>query len=521
MRCLGVARFPRLTQLAYHSLIGRKSFLYKFSLQTRGISTPSTQSTTALTEQTTHEPITPPADHRNVGVQQQLFATSIHSPGSPLFLPNGAHIFNVLVSFLRTQHVLFGFQEVITPTIYKRSLWEQSGHWDHYSDDMFEVTGRGARGQKSKESTTSRVKDRAEIGEDEEYGLKPMNCPGHCLLFRTATRSYRELPIRYADFSALHRNERSGALSGLTRVRRFHQDDGHIFCQPSQVSQEILSTLKFIAMVYKTFHLPPFKLVLSTKPEEKFVGDAKTWEEAEEALRVALDQSGQEWTTDDGAGAFYGPKIDIILKDSDGKKHQTATIQLDFQLPQRFDLQYQTSAGESATAVIIHRAIFGSLERFMALLIEHYNGRWPFWLSPRQAIILTVGRAESFEDYLAGTSMQLRGQHLSGTDQDGTLLPRPLYSPTFLVDVDDAPTSLKRKIALAKSKGYTFVIVIGAQEAKDQSLVVDITAHARQEPVRKILSTVVDPDSIGDGRSVRLAPEQAYRFFCRLSQAYE
>jgi threonyl-tRNA synthetase len=207
--------------------------------------------TAAHLDATTGDPPTPPTDHRTLAQAHNLFITSPYSPGSPLILPNGAYVFQKLQSFLRAQYPQFGFQEVITPIIYKKSLWEKSGHWENYAEDMFSVQGRGATGQT----------DKAQVGEDEEFGLKPMNCPGHCLLFRDEIKSFRDLPIRYADFSALHRNEVSGSLTGLTRVRRFHQDDAHIFCRPDQILSEIEQTLKFVAMVYETFGLGPYKLL--------------------------------------------------------------------------------------------------------------------------------------------------------------------------------------------------------------------------------------------------------------------
>ncbi|KAJ2984659.1 hypothetical protein NUW58_g5946 [Xylaria curta] len=350
---------------------------------------------------TTKPPPIPPADHRQLGVQQELFTTSVYSPGSPILLPNGARIFNRLVEFLRRQYARYGFDEVITPTIYKKALWKKSGHLENYSDDMFTVT-----------STSPSRSDAAKDSEEDEYGLKPMNCPGHCLIFASHLRSYRDLPIRYADFSPLHRNEISGALSGLTRVRRFHQDDGHIFCRPSQIEEEIRKTLDFVRVVYSTFKLGPYRLTLSTRPADHYIGAPEEWETAEGALKRALDVSGQDWTINEGDGAFYGPKIDIVLRDSDGKEHQTATIQLDFQLPKRFDLGYVAPApeyerrGETTTdpdalnetglvtPVLIHRAVLGSVERLMALLIEHYNGAWPFWLNPRQSrMFLWAGKA--------------------------------------------------------------------------------------------------------------------------------
>lgn len=485
---------------------------------------------------TTQTPPTPPADHRTLGTEQGLFTTSLYSPGSPLFLPNGAHILNKLLSFLRAQYTLFGFQEVLTPTIYKRSLWEKSGHWANYKDDMFEVLGRGATG----------TKEGGEIGEDEEYGLKPMNCPGHCLLFKRQARSYKDLPIRYADFSPLHRNEVSGALSGLTRVRRFHQDDGHIFCRPGQIAEEISSTLQFVAMVYDTFKLGPYKLVLSTRPEHHYIGTIDEWDRAEAQLTHALDSSGQAWTRNPGDGAFYGPKIDIILTDSDGKEHQTATIQLDFQLPQRFELEYSAPAPEleargssvpttgddaakqkygPVTPVIIHRAIFGSLERFMALLIEHHKGRWPFWLSPRQAIIVSVSsQIPGLDDAVRNQAQVLSGglsSHTTGTDdREGAVIrPRPLDEPVFRVDYDVSTRSLAKKIADAKRLRYNFILVRGQRNLEEGTVDVDVSGQPDVEATKGVIEEVIGRE-VGDMRKVTLECGKVWELMRRLSRAY-
>lgn len=416
----------------------------------------------------------PQADHRHLGVQQGLFTTSVYSPGSTLFLPRGAHIFNKLVSFLRAQYSHFGFDEVITPTIYKRSLWEKSGHWENYSDDMFSVD----------------MKQSPQNFTDEKYGLKPMNCPGHCLLFASEPRSFRELPIRYADFSPLHRNETSGALSGLTRLRKFHQDDGHIFCRPCQVSEEISRTLDFINLTYMTLNLGPYRLSLSTRPRDHFIGTVEEWENAELALRQALDASGQTWNVNEGDGAFYGPKIDIILTDSDGKEHQTATIQLDFQLPKRFDLQYQSPAAEleqkgltttdpgmlakqgPVRPVMIHRAILGSIERLMALLIEHYNGHWPFWLNPRQVAVITVSSDGPVVDYAHSALNEIQG----GLGTAGASRARAIDRTAFAIDMDGTPRTLKKKISDAKRKRYSIIVVVGRDNMKrGKSVTVDFS----------------------------------------------
>lgn len=429
---------------------------------------------------TTNPPI-PPADHRQLGIEQELFTTSIYSPGSPLFLPNGAKLFNRLTNFLRAQYNLFGFQEVITPTIYKKSLWEKSGHWENYAEDMYAVTGRGAKGEK----------EGRQVGEDEEYGLKPMNCPGHCLIFASKQRSYRDLPIRYADFSPLHRNEIHGALSGLTRVRRFHQDDGHIFCRPSQIGEEISGTLEFIKLAYEIFGLGPYRLVLSTRPTDHFIGTVEEWDNAEAALKESLDASGQVWTLNEGDGAFYGPKIDIILKDSDGKEHQTATIQLDFQLPKRFELEYQAPAPDleqkglttddpallefqgPVTPVLIHRAVLGSVERIMALLIEHHNGRWPFWLNPRQVTILTVNDSEPVVKFARQCKQTIQGTRAAHRTRLGAISMK--HQDRISVDIDDTARSLSKKIREAKQKRYGVIAVVGENDVKEGRLVVDLT----------------------------------------------
>lgn len=430
---------------------------------------------------------TPPPDHRELGVEQELFTTSKYSPGSTIFLPNGARIFNKLTDFLRTQYDHFGFKEVITPTIYKKDLWLKSGHWENYAEDMYSVTGRGASGEK----------DGRQVGEDEEYGLKPMNCPGHCLIFASKLRSYRDLPIRFADFSPLHRNEISGALSGLTRVRRFHQDDGHIFCRPSQIREEISKTLEFIRLTYRVFGLGSYRLTLSTRPKDQFIGTTEEWDNAEAALRESLDASEQPWTVNEGDGAFYGPKIDIILKDSDGKEHQTATIQLDFQLPKRFELKYQAPAPAveqkglttddpellsvegPVTPVLIHRAVLGSVERIMALLIEHYNGHWPFWLNPRQVKIVTTNDepatiefARKTIDELQGYEPQISTKELWSLGAVGAGLVR---GHRLAIDLDESPRSLKKKILEAKLQRYGVIIVVGKKNVESGRLDVDFT----------------------------------------------
>ncbi|KAK4648576.1 threonyl-tRNA synthetase [Podospora bellae-mahoneyi] len=411
-----------------------------------------------------------PPDHRTLGLHQKLFTTSIYSPGSAFFLPSGTRIFNRLVSFLRNQYVRYGFEEVITPLIYKKDLWAKSGHLENYAQDMYTVTGARHASPEETEET------------DREYGLKPMNCPGHCLIFSSQKRSFRDLPIRYADFSPLHRNENTGSLTGLTRVRRFHQDDGHIFCRPVQIEEEIKKSLEFVKHTYATLGLGPYRLALSTRPEQ-YIGSLEDWENAENALKRALDKSGTDWTVNEGDGAFYGPKIDIVLRDSHGKEHQTATIQLDFQLPKRFELEYIAPApeleqkGETTTdpellasfgpvrPVMIHRAVLGSVERLMALLIEHYDGKYPLWLNPNQIKIITLNDTEPVVEW----ATRVRERLLGIADGDVT--------PThFAVDLDTSARPIAVKKAEAVSAGVSVVVTIGASEVEGKSLSVDISA---------------------------------------------
>ncbi len=484
-----------------------------------------------------------PPDHRSLGAQQELFTTSIYSPGSPIFLPNGARIFNRLVDFLRKQYVRYGFQEVITPTIYKKALWAKSGHLDNYADDMFTVKSAALTAEeKSEPSGEATAADAAAMLED-EYGLKPMNCPGHCLIFASQRHSYRDLPIRYADFSPLHRDELSGALSGLTRVRRFHQDDGHVFCRPSQVEDEIRATLDFVRFTYGVLGLGPYRLVLSTRPTDgHLIGSDADWDAAEDALRRALDHSGQAWTVNPGDGAFYGPKIDIVLQDSDGKEHQTATVQLDFQLPRRFELSYQAPAPEierqggevvdsaanygPVTPVLIHRAVLGSVERLMALLIEHYDGRWPFWLNPRQVAVLTVNDsapvvafAKRVQAVLAGAAPSMEAAE--GADTPDSTQPRGIPTGATLlaaVDMDASPRTLPLKVRRAKSKGYGAIVVVGPKDVARGTVAVDLSGILQRAPVG-------DRDSESDGaakpKTINMAPEELLTLLREKADSYQ
>ncbi|XP_062898967.1 threonine--tRNA ligase 1, cytoplasmic [Mobula hypostoma] len=359
-------------------------------------------------------------DHRKLGREQELFFFHELSPGCCFFLPKGAYIYNALIDFIRSEYKKRGFTEVVTPNIYNSKLWQTSGHWQHYSENMFSF----------------------EV-EKELFALKPMNCPGHCLMFDHRPRSWRELPLRYADFGVLHRNELSGALTGLTRVRRFQQDDAHIFCTMEQIESEIKGCLDFLRAVYDVFGFT-LKLELSTRPE-KFLGDIEVWNTAEKQLENSLNAFGEKWSLNPGDGAFYGPKIDIKIKDAIGRYHQCATIQLDFQLPIRFDLTYVSpDGGEQNRPVIIHRAILGSVERMIAILTENYGGKWPLWLSPRQVMVVPVG--PTCEEYAQKVQRQF---HDAGLMSD--------------VDLDQGST-LNKKIRNAQLAQYNFILVVGEKE---------------------------------------------------------
>ncbi|GIY74491.1 threonine--tRNA ligase 1, cytoplasmic [Caerostris darwini] len=358
-------------------------------------------------------------DHRKIGKEQELFFFHELSPGSCFFQPKGAHIYNELIAFIKDEYRKRGFQEVVSPNVYNSKLWETSGHWQHYADNMFSF----------------------EV-EKQTFALKPMNCPGHCLIFDHRPRSWRELPLRLADFGVLHRNEISGALTGLTRVRRFQQDDAHIFCTQEQITAEINGALDFLKHVYGVLGFT-FQLKLSTRPEN-FLGEIEMWDNAEKQLAESLDAFGQPWSLNPGDGAFYGPKIDITITDALRRPHQCATIQLDFQLPIRFNLQYDSVSGEKKRPVIIHRAILGSVERMIAILTESFGGKWPFWLSPRQSIVVPVG--PMFEEYAQKVCHEIT-------------------SAGFICDMDvDQGDTMKKKIRNAQLEQYNFIFVVGERE---------------------------------------------------------
>lgn len=393
-------------------------------------------------------------DHRAISQQQKLFMQHPSAPGSIFILPHGMRMMRALKSALRREYDRLDYQEISTPQLYHSRLWETSGHWQNYRKDMFSVIGAGA--------------DVTEGGKpaDVMFGLKPMNCPAHCLVYSHVSRSYRDLPLRLADFTALHRNELTGTLTGLTRLRQFHQDDGHIFCTLDQVQTEIETTLALFHRMYRdVFKFPSYSLSVSTRPisdsgkesgKKNFIGTEQQWSKAELMLHNAVSSHSQKYPDlpevkiDKGAGAFYGPKIDLQLTDSQGRVHQLATLQLDFQLPERFDLTYVQDDGTSARPVMIHRAVLGSLERFWAVWMEETGGKWNFWCNPRQVKVVPVNAKVA--EYAHQVKNRLRGEG------------------RFYVDVDDSDNTLSKKIRQAQVEAYNFIVVVGEKEASSNML---------------------------------------------------
>lgn len=365
-------------------------------------------------------------DHRRIGEQQDLFTMLPIAPGCAFFRPHGTRIYNTLLETMRREQRKRGFLEVITPNVFHTDLWKTSGHLPNYEENIFKI----------------------EI-EKAEHALKPMNCPGHCELFRSKARSHRDLPLRFAEWGVLHRNELAGALSGLTRVRRFVQDDAHIFCTMDQVEGEIASALEFMDFIYTKFGFL-YTFELSTRPE-KFLGEIEIWDKAEAMLKNALDGTGKKWELNEGDGAFYGPKIDIHIEDALRRSYQCATIQLDFNLPERFNLHYAGASKdeERPRPVMIHRAIYGSLERFFAIVTEHLGGKWPFWLSPRQVMLVPVD--PKFSDYAKSVHERL-------------------FNEGYNVDVDYSGNTLNKKIRNAQVAQYNFILVVGANEVENNSV---------------------------------------------------
>ncbi|XP_058395033.1 threonine--tRNA ligase, mitochondrial isoform X3 [Diceros bicornis minor] len=374
--------------------------------------------------------------------EQELFFFHELSPGSCFFLPRGTRVYNALVAFIRAEYTRRGFSEVKTPTLFSTKLWELSGHWEHYQEDMFALQPPGS------DRPTSSQSDHSIRHPTDTLALKPMNCPAHCLMFAHRPRSWRELPLRLADFGALHRAEASGSLGGLTRLRRFQQDDAHIFCAPDQLEAEIRGCLDFLRSVYAVLGFS-FRLALSTRPSG-FLGEPCLWDQAEQFLQQALEEFGEPWDLNPGDGAFYGPKIDVHLHDALGRPHQCGTIQLDFQLPLRFDLQYKGQAGALERPVLIHRAVLGSVERMLGVLAESCGGKWPLWLSPFQVVVIPVGTEQ--EEYAREAQQSLQAAGL-------------------VADLDaDSGLTLSRRVRRAQLAHYNFQFVVGQKEQSKRTV---------------------------------------------------
>ncbi len=364
-------------------------------------------------------------DHRRLGKELGIFAIMEEGPGFPFFLPNGVTLKNTLIEYWRELHLRDGYQEINTPMILNQDLWLRSGHWDHYKDNMYTTTI-----------------------DDEVYCIKPMNCPGSTLVYRTEPRSYRDLPIRYGELGLVHRHEKSGTLHGLFRVRCFTQDDAHIYMTPEMIESEIEGVVRLIDEVYSKFGFK-YHVELSTRPEDS-MGSDEDWENATNALMNALKTMNIDYVVNEGDGAFYGPKIDFHLEDSLGRTWQCGTIQLDFQMPQRFDLEYTGADGGKHRPVMVHRVIFGSIERFMGILIEHYAGKFPVWLAPVQVKVLSV----SEKSFAYANEVYDR-----------------LKDAGVRVALDNSDEKIGYKIRQAQLQKVPYMLVLGEKESDDGTIV--------------------------------------------------
>ncbi|MBU1343093.1 MAG: threonine--tRNA ligase [Proteobacteria bacterium] len=363
-------------------------------------------------------------DHRKLGTQLDLYSFHDEAAGMPFFHAKGMDVWNALLEYWRHEHKAAGYVETKTPVMLNRKLWEQSGHWENYRENMY-----------------------TSVIDEEEYAIKPMNCPGGMLLYKTKSYSYRDLPLRAGEVGLVHRHELSGALSGLFRVRAFHQDDAHIFMTPDQIGTEVLGVLELAQRIYSRFGLD-FHLELSTRPK-KSIGSDEQWDEATNGLKAALDQYGREYFINEGDGAFYGPKIDIHIKDALGRTWQCGTVQLDMALPERFDLSYKGADNEKHRPIMIHRVIYGSLERFFGILVEHFAGKFPLWLAPVQAILLPINQD------LADHAETIR---------------KELETHDIRCEVDRRNETLKKKIRDAQLSYIPLIITIGDKEKQTNTL---------------------------------------------------
>ena len=364
-------------------------------------------------------------DHRKLGKSLNLFFFDPIAPASPFFLPNGTVILNELEKYVKDLYKLYEYKEVITPQIFNTELWKRSGHYENYLENMFFVSI-----------------------DEKEFGVKPMNCPAAALVYASEIHSYRDLPLRLADFGRLHRNERSGVTHGLTRVRSFSQDDAHIFCKFDQIEAEIAKFLNMLNESYKTFKFDNIRFELSLRPEKR-VGDDNTWNESEKILKNILDKNKYKYSMQSGEGAFYGPKIDAFVPDAIGREWQLGTVQLDFSLPERFDLEYVEEDGSRQKPVVIHRAMLGSLERFLGVLIEHLSGNFPTWLSPVQVIIIPI--TDKHLDYSYNVYKKFKSQNIR-------------------IEIDESNERMNAKIRNAQLRKIPYMFIIGDNEMSSNTV---------------------------------------------------
>jgi threonyl-tRNA synthetase len=387
-------------------------------------------------------------DHRRLGPELDLFSFDPLAAAMPFFHPKGAFIYNALVDYVRDLQNSRGYGEVVTPQVLDVDLWHASGHYDHYREAMFFTEA-----------------------ENRQMAVKPMNCPTHCLIYKTRLRSYRDLPIRYGDFGRLHRYEKSGVTSGLTRVRSFAQDDAHVFCTPEQVEDEVLAAVSMIREIYDTFGFTD-QLELSTRPEKR-LGSDELWDRAEATLVAALERTGLDYDVNEGDGAFYGPKVDFQIRDAIGRSWQLGTVQLDFQMPERFELEYIGTDGAEHRPVMIHRAMLGSIERFIGILIEHTAGAFPLWLAPVQAVVLPV--SEKFGGYAAGVRDRL-------------------VAAGVRAELDERNEKLGYRIREAQLAKVPYMLVVGAKEEEAGTVAVRLrTGEDRgPQPTEAVAARIAD-----------------------------
>ena len=395
-------------------------------------------------------------DHRKLGKELELFTFHPWAPASPFFTGRGAAIYNGLVDYVRGLYGRHGYEEIITPQVFDRALFETSGHLPSYGENMYMAATldgiRAAAAELNEPPADGSARDAAAcehvISEHVRFGIKPMNCPSHCLLFGTALKSYRDLPLRYADFGRLHRYERSGVTQGLTRVRTFAQDDGHIFCTEDQLADEIGNFIDLVYEVYRDFDFHDVRIAIATRPADR-IGSDEVWDKAEAALIDGVKAKGLPFAIAEGEGAFYGPKVEFHLKDAIGRPWQLGTIQADFTLPERFDLEYVGADNERHRPVMLHRAVLGSVERFYGVLLEHVGGNFPTWLAPEQLRIVTV--ASDFDAYAHEAAAELRERGVR-------------------VKVDDSSERLGSKIRSARLMRIPYVGVVGGKEVEGRGL---------------------------------------------------